>query len=188
MNRLTTNGGDTIQTLAQWRASTGEDMHSLVATAAQLFVNPVAVNGDYHLLATSPAINSGTSFLAPLFDLDGRSRPVGAAFDIGAYEWFASQLPGDINEDGAVDTADFIAWRRAGGTAAEYNQWRANFGETGGGGSGHAAATPEPAAFLLALCWMMAMAALDFRTGGGRGSREARCRARARPPFPTAAP
>jgi parallel beta-helix repeat protein len=167
MNRLTTDGGDTIQTLAQWRVSTGQDTHSLVATAAQLFVNPVAVNGDYHLLATSPAINAGTSFLAPLFDLDGHLRPVGAAFDIGAYEWFANQLTGDFNADGSVDMADYIAWRKAGGTMAEYNEWRANFGDTGGSGAVHAAATPEPpVATLLAIAWLLATPSRFGRRSG----------------------
>src|SRR5262249_8146009 len=47
MDRFTTNGGTSIQTLAQWQASTGQDKNSLVATPVQLFVNPSA--NDYHL-------------------------------------------------------------------------------------------------------------------------------------------
>jgi parallel beta-helix repeat protein len=160
MQRFTTDGGDSIQTLAQWRASTGQDMHSLVATAGQLFVNPAAVGGDYHLLTTSPAINAGTGLLAPPVDLDGRARPVGAAFDIGAYEWAASQILGDFNEDGSVDMADYVKWRKSGGTAAEYNQWRANFGATSGGASANATATPEPANLLVALGCAMALVSL----------------------------
>src|SRR5205085_2817784 len=35
------------QTLAQWRAQTGQDGHSFLAVAASLFVNPAA--NDYHL-------------------------------------------------------------------------------------------------------------------------------------------
>jgi len=48
------------------------------------FVNAAA--GDYHLAATSDAINQGNS-QPPLADLDGASRPKGAASDIGAYEF-----------------------------------------------------------------------------------------------------
>jgi hypothetical protein len=83
MNRMTTNGGTTVQTLAQWQAS-GRDAHSLVATPAQLFVNAAAF--DFHLSATSPAAEAGTSSFAPSIDLEGNARPMGAAVDIGAYE------------------------------------------------------------------------------------------------------
>src|SRR5690606_14609050 len=64
MNRLTTDGGDTIQSLAQWRSSTGQDQHSIVATPAQVFVNPAAF--DFHLLPQGPAVNAGTSAFAPV--------------------------------------------------------------------------------------------------------------------------
>ncbi len=42
--------------------------------------------GDYHIAATSPAVNTGTSQLAPNHDFDGQSRPQGAGFDKGADE------------------------------------------------------------------------------------------------------
>ena len=63
MNRFTTNGGDSVQTLAQWQAATGQDVHSLVATPSQLFVNPAGF--DFHLLASGPAVDAGTSQFAP---------------------------------------------------------------------------------------------------------------------------
>lgn len=43
--------------------------------------------GDYHLSPTSPAIDAGTSLDAPSTDFDGSSRPQGAGYDIGAYEF-----------------------------------------------------------------------------------------------------
>jgi predicted outer membrane repeat protein len=52
-----------------------------------------AAAGDLHLLAGSPAIDTGTSTGAPAFDLDGVSRPTDgngsgtAEFDRGAYEY-----------------------------------------------------------------------------------------------------
>ena len=73
------------QTLAQWRSQTGQDTHSISATAAQLFVNAAA--NDYHLSATSPAIDAGTSTSAPATDLEGHARPHGAGVDIGALEY-----------------------------------------------------------------------------------------------------
>ena len=42
---------------------------------------------DFHLTAGSPAIDEGTSQLAPKFDHDAKARPSGAGFDIGAYEY-----------------------------------------------------------------------------------------------------
>jgi parallel beta-helix repeat protein len=161
VSRFTTNGGNSNQTLAQWQASTNQDLHSLVATAAQLFVNPVAgVGADYHLLATAAAINKGTNQLAPLVDLDGLSRPVGALFDIGAYEWRPALLSGDYNGDGVVNTADYIVWRNTFGATVtpysgadgdgsgmigggDYSLWKASFGKTAASGA-IAAAVPEP--------------------------------------------
>lgn len=44
-------------------------------------------NGDYHLVIGSPAIDAGTSSSAPSTDIEGASRPQGAGYDIGAYEY-----------------------------------------------------------------------------------------------------
>ncbi len=49
--------------------------------------------GDYHLSAGSPCIDAGTSQGAPSTDLDGASRPKGAGFDVGPYEYSASSPP-----------------------------------------------------------------------------------------------
>jgi mannan endo-1,4-beta-mannosidase len=78
----------------------------------------------------------------------------------------APALPGDYNDDGTVDAADYTLWRdtmEAGGTTLandltpgavdefDFQVWRDFFGQTLGGGAG-AAAVPEPASWLL-LCW-----------------------------------
>jgi hypothetical protein len=54
-----------------------------------------AVNGNFHLLSTSPAIDIGTDLSAKGFatDFDGVQRPQGAAWDIGAYEFGAFVTP-----------------------------------------------------------------------------------------------
>jgi parallel beta-helix repeat protein len=65
--------------------------HSGDVTADPQFVNyKNDGTGDYHLQATSPAIDRGTSIGAPANDIDGGSRPVGSNWDIGAYEWGAT--------------------------------------------------------------------------------------------------
>ena len=50
-----------------------------------LYVNPSS--GDYHLQSNSPCIDTGTSTNAPATDFDGVTRPQGAGFDMGAYEY-----------------------------------------------------------------------------------------------------
>lgn len=91
MSRFTTSGGDSVQTLAQWRTATGQDQHSLLATPGQLFVN--AAGGDYHLSATSLALDAGTTQHAPPLDFEGTARPSGSGVDIGADERASSAPP-----------------------------------------------------------------------------------------------
>ncbi len=49
------------------------------------FVAPAAF--DYRLAPGSPAIDQGSSALAPALDADEAPRPTGAAIDVGAYEY-----------------------------------------------------------------------------------------------------
>ncbi|MCC7085371.1 MAG: lamin tail domain-containing protein [Pirellulales bacterium] len=72
-------------------------------------------------------------------------------------------VPGDYNNNGVVDAADYVLWRNGGPlqnevstigsvTAEDYTAWRARFGNTSGSGSVQtAAAVPEPGTFLLVL-------------------------------------
>jgi len=53
-----------------------------------LFVSPSrGKNGGYHIQENSPARNAGTSDDAPSIDLEGKSRPQGEGYDLGAYEF-----------------------------------------------------------------------------------------------------
>jgi parallel beta-helix repeat protein len=168
ISRFTSDGP--FLSLAQWQTQHGQDLHSLVATAADLFVNPTG--GDYHLLPTSPARDAGTAMLAPAFDLDGQPRPLGAAFDVGAYEFGLLALPGDYNQDGTVNAADYTVWRNNLGSLTslpndsspgvgpdDYERWKSHFGESAGSGSSdpqsairnpQSAAVPEPSGIILA--------------------------------------
>ena len=73
VNSFSSNGGTSNQTLSQWQSSTGQDLHSIIATPSQLFVNPTANN--YQELSTSPSIGAGTSTDAPSTDILGESSP-----------------------------------------------------------------------------------------------------------------
>ncbi len=73
-------------------------------------------------------------------------------------------LPGDYNNNGVVDAADYLVWRKYQGTThllpndplggtigmAQYDQWRAHFGQPPGSGAAPTAnaAVPEPANWL----------------------------------------
>ncbi len=64
--------------------------NNLTGTLSQP-INPLVINatsGNFRLQSGSPAINAGFA-LAGLVtrDLDGNQRPVGGAWDIGAYEF-----------------------------------------------------------------------------------------------------
>jgi hypothetical protein len=86
-------------------------------------------------------------------------------------------LDGDYNDDGKVDAADYVMWRKNEGTMNmlpndphggtigpdQFNTWRTNFGMMNGAGSGAGltgGAVPEPAgaslAVLAAVCWCVA--------------------------------
>jgi hypothetical protein len=61
-------------------------------------------------------------------------------------------LPGDFNLDQVVDAADYIMWRKNGGTSTTFNNWRANFARNNGGSGAASASVPEPA--LASLLWL----------------------------------
>ena len=79
----------------------------------------------------------------------------------------AAGTPGDYNNNGRVDAADYVVWRKNEGTnnslpnnslpgpigPAHYQQWRANFGNPPEAGAGFSQmnnfAVPEPTGWIL---------------------------------------
>jgi len=100
--------------------------------------------GDFiKLQLNGDAAKEGASFGGLLFDETFEPTPV---------------IPGDYNDDGSVDAADYVAWRKRDGTQMEYDDWRTNFGQpSGGSGSGtnrfDLQPAPEPSGALL---WLTA--------------------------------
>jgi hypothetical protein len=84
-------------------------------------------------------------------------------------------ISGDFNDDGSVDAADYVVWRKNDGTnntlpndnnlgtpirAEHYDLWRANFGSRSADGAGSIGAVPEAASSVLIL-----LAAAFWRAG-----------------------
>ncbi|HVG78411.1 MAG TPA: right-handed parallel beta-helix repeat-containing protein [Patescibacteria group bacterium] len=91
IGRFTTNGGNSVLTLAAWRQATGQDLHSFTTTPDALFVDTAAA--DYHLRADAPARDIAMTPTDVLTDFEGLARPSGPASDIGADEYHVVTLP-----------------------------------------------------------------------------------------------
>jgi hypothetical protein len=92
-----------------------------------------------------------------------------ALYTAGVISVVAPGIPGDYNNNGVVDSADYVVWRKHNNTAttlpndstpgtdqSDYNVWRAHFGQTIGSGAGATAglprsAIPEPCTLLMLL-------------------------------------
>jgi parallel beta-helix repeat protein len=83
VNVFSINDDTSTITLKKWQ-SHGYDIHSIIATPAELFVDPGSNN--YQLKPGSPAIDKGTTLTDVPADILGVKRPQGAGYDIGAYE------------------------------------------------------------------------------------------------------
>ncbi len=110
---------DVFLSLAQWRTrgaslGLGWEQHSLIATAAALFVDAAA--NDYHLSASSPARDVGLALADLLTDRDGVARPQGAGVDIGAWERPLATPTPTATSSAAAPTATPTGGRTVGGT------------------------------------------------------------------------
>jgi hypothetical protein len=113
--------------------------------------------GDFLL---ADALNSQVKLVR---DLNGD----GDALDIGEVTLFADVLaqpqditalpvgrPSDFNLDSQVDAADYVVWQKLGGSAAEYESWKTNFGVSAGSLVIGSSSVPEPDGAVLTLVIM----------------------------------
>jgi len=77
------------------------------------------------------AIRTGNAYVSVEFPTS--IHPDGAIVGAVSLVPAPQALPGDYNDDGRVDAADFVDWRKTDGTAHGYATWRTNFGSTLGG-------------------------------------------------------
>lgn len=133
-----------------------------------------ASGGAAHLAmdALFDALHDGTAYL----DIHT------SAYNDGEIRGFLFQVPGDYNDNGVVDGADYVVWRKTKGTTGEglaadsnndnviddldYDEWRETFGndrhdghhggDHGGSGAGASSAVPEPQSLVLAFIMLFA--------------------------------
>ncbi len=124
------------------------------------------VLGNSFTILTTTFGNVGGAFDTELFPVTG-----GVTFDIIYNSQSvvlqvveATTLPGDYNNNGTVDAADYVLWRKYNNTSttlpndstpgtdpSDYEVWRTHFGQPPGSGSGATAnsAVPEPGTLVL---------------------------------------
>jgi hypothetical protein len=161
---LTPRGGVFTQ------ASEGQTLTSFNANARNnLALAVLGTNGTSILAATNtnPA-GAAESLIDILLPTTGKyfARITGADDTIQLYELSLSidaLQPGDFNNDGIVDAADYVRWRKNTANsslpndngltnqAARFNLWRAHFRNTAGSGTFATGAVPEPAGLAILL-------------------------------------
>jgi hypothetical protein len=94
--------------LAGSKPSEAADSSNRAVTAAS-FQN--AANHDYHLVTTSPAVDTGTALAGVTTDRDGNARPFGTAYDVGAYE-YRTGVPSFVQsiDDGGAGYSSVGSW------------------------------------------------------------------------------
>jgi probable HAF family extracellular repeat protein len=104
-------------------------------------------------------------------DINGAGQITGQGLIGGQYHaYLLTPIPilGDFNNNGTVDAADYVVWRKGVGIAPtqdNYNLWRANFGQTAGSESGATAfdsadaTVPEPTTQTIFVATMLLMLA-----------------------------
>jgi hypothetical protein len=142
------------------------------ATYTHVTQPPTTLDAFFHFSGADVAgvplamsvLNDGAYSLTLTADADPLHTPItpGAPLSSGLYTlefqtsslagsqvtFTVAPLPGDFNNDGVVDAADYVLGRKSLSNAQQsYDTWRANFGQTVGSGSSAIAnaAVPEPA-------------------------------------------
>jgi hypothetical protein len=117
--------GSRGQTLAQWRALTGFDVHS--STANPFFTSPGAPNFNLSIPAGSPAVDPWYNIYASTIDITGQARDANP--DIGAYEYIAGgavppNVPTNLKATAVSSTTINLTWNAPAGAVTGYRIYR----------------------------------------------------------------
>ncbi len=124
----------TDPTTKTWSATITDGVNSFTS-GTLLWRNQTAEQAGSHLFWG--AQKSGLSeFAAMTYSLDN----VSVSIDL------PSSPSADFNGDGIINAADYVIWRKSGGTPQQYDDWLATFGQTvsGSGAGSGGTSVPEP--------------------------------------------
>jgi T5SS/PEP-CTERM-associated repeat protein/autotransporter-associated beta strand protein len=114
-------------------------------------IDSLFIDGVSQALGTYGAIGSGADFELMIFSGSGLLQVTSLG------------VAGDFNDDGSVDAADYVVWKKRDGSQAGYDIWRVNFGKLVGVGvtsftsSMHSLSISEPATvFIFIMVWAAA--------------------------------
>jgi fibronectin-binding autotransporter adhesin len=176
-----------------------EEGSAFVTEFATGAIDPLAILGDVNLSALGNTLNVvgtgvGTSWVIATYTgmLTGQFENVASGYAVNYGTGVNSQItltlggpvgvPGDYNQNGTVDAADYVVWRKnvgpgslqnEGGISpgvvdgADYNFWRSRFGATSGAGAALDGGTvPEPGSALLLVLAFTGLKSLFARRRG----------------------
>jgi hypothetical protein len=174
------DGGDSVMADADWQvlqnidlSSSASDWHFLSIDYNPATGDVIAKHNDDTYNFTTSTDLIGTFYVGYRENLPGTGN---TAARPPTYDLFVppAGLTGDYNDDGKVDGADYVVWRKHEGTmtalpndpvggmigATQFNNWRMHFGEMEMPGSGSGiGAVPEPSAVALVLLGLASLAA-----------------------------
>jgi autotransporter-associated beta strand protein len=173
-----------------------EEGSMFVAEFASGMIDPLAFTGNVDLSALANTLNvigtgTGSSWVIATYggSLTGTFENITTGFTIDYGTGSNSQItlnlsgpggvPGDYNQNGTVDAADYVVWRNNLGAGSlpneggispgnvdseDYNFWRSRFGATSGAGAGLGSSNvPEPSSILLIGLALISLAGIRIR-------------------------
>lgn len=153
LGRLTGTDVTTANDVGIWATDSSGEIQLIAREGNQLEVNPGDVRTIKELMFFS---GTGNADSRPSGFNDSGQLAYWVRFTDNSEGLFVSYtvaetIPGDFNDDGRVDSADYVVWRKTDGTQLSYNTWRTHFGLTLPPTALGPAAIPEPTATILAI-------------------------------------
>ena len=129
------------------------------------FSNATPTQTTYDVLTATSISDLGISFSGSGWDYQIVSGGNGQILQL--IESAVPDQPGDHNEDGVVDAADYVAWRKLNIEGESgYEDFVENFGEPAAPGAGGGGQVPEPGTSVLMLFGMLAIFGCQFPRRG----------------------
>ena len=154
------NGGETLGVQAFFQTGNYDFQTTSGGAVGQFGEINLPIDGQYYdLVFPLGSVTNRQNVQAFGMNLFSHTNDLIINVDLVRFEE-VQQIPGDFNQDGKVDAADYVVWRKdpgAFGGSQGYADWRANFGAMQGAGSGAGlGAVPEPSTTVLLLAIVVA--------------------------------